>query len=121
MLYCDSYHYQCAFLNLPKLVIFLYGHFSIEDGRNREHFLHTMLLLFQESVKGQLKCKKICPVYGEATVTDQTCKKWFAKLRAESFLTDDALWLGRPAEIDSDLIGDVWSEKNSVRTIYGDS
>ena len=36
----------------------------------------------------KLKCKKkknkkqkknIWPVYGESTVTDQTCQKWFAK------------------------------------------
>ena len=43
-------------------------------------------------------------MYGEATVTDQTCKKWFAKFCAGVFLLDDALWLGRPVEIDSDRI-----------------
>ena len=31
-------------------------------------------------VKVQLKCKKkICAVYGEGAVTDQTCQKWFVK------------------------------------------
>ena len=27
----------------------------------------------------QLKQKKICAVYGEGAVTDQTCQKWFVK------------------------------------------
>ena len=52
-----------------------------------------------------MKCKtKICAVYGEATLTDQTCKKWFAKFCAGVFLLDDSPWLGRPVEIDSDRI-----------------
>ena len=52
-----------------------------------------------------MKCKtKICGVYGEATLTDQTCKKWFAKFCAGVFLLDDSPWLGRPVEIDSDRI-----------------
>ena len=29
--------------------------------------------------KGKNATKKICPVYGEAAVTDQTCQKWFVK------------------------------------------
>ena len=28
------------------------------------------------------KKKKICAVYGEGSMTDQTCQKWFAKFRA---------------------------------------
>ena len=34
-------------------------------------------------------------------MTDRTCQKWFAKFRAADFLLDDASWLGRPVEIDS--------------------
>ena len=31
--------------------------------------------------KGKMqKKKKICAVYGEGAVIDQTCQKWFAKL-----------------------------------------
>ena len=33
------------------------------------------------------------------------CQKWFANLRARDFsLDDDAPWLGRPVEVDSDQI-----------------
>ena len=47
---------------------------------NTQHFWHIMLY-FLKNVKMQLKHihKKICAVYGEGAVTDQTCQKWFAK------------------------------------------
>ena len=48
--------------------------------------------------------KKICAVYGEGAVTDQTCPKWFAKFRAGDFLLDDAPLLDRPVEVDSDQL-----------------
>ena len=48
--------------------------------------------------------KKICAVCTEGSVTDQTCQKWFGKFHAGNFLLDDAPWLGRPKEVDSDKI-----------------
>ena len=54
----------------------------------------------------QLKCKKkkkkICAVYEEGAVTDQTCQKWFAKFCAGDFSLEGAPRSGRPVEIDSD-------------------
>ena len=59
-------------------------------------------------VKTQLKCKKkkkICAVYGEVNVTEQTCQKWFAKFWAVGFSLGNAPWLGRPNhEVDRDQI-----------------
>ena len=53
-------------------------------------------------VKKQLKHKKkICATCGEGTVTDQTCQKSLAKVRAVGFSLDDAPWLGRPVEVDN--------------------
>ena len=46
--------------------------------------------------------KKVSAVYGEGAVTDQVCQKWFAKFHAGDFLLDNALWLGRPVEVDGD-------------------
>ena len=37
-------------------------------------------------VKTQLKQKKICAVYGEGAMTDQTCQKWFVKFLGTSDL-----------------------------------
>ena len=41
-------------------------------------------------------------MYGEGTVTDQTCQKWFAKFHAGDISLDDAPQSGRPVEVDSD-------------------
>ena len=43
-------------------------------------------------------------MYGEGAETDQICQKWFVKFRAGGFSLDDAPWLGRPVEVDSDQI-----------------
>ena len=37
-------------------------------------------------------------------MTHQMCQKWFVKFHAGDFLLDDAPWLGRPVEVDSDRI-----------------
>ena len=39
--------------------------------------------------------KKICTVYGEGAVTDETCQKWFMKFHAGGFTLDSTLWSGR--------------------------
>ena len=46
--------------------------------------------------------RKICAVYGEGAVTDQTCQKRFVKFHAGDFSLDDAPRSGRPVEVDSD-------------------
>ena len=38
---------------------------------------------------------KVCPLYGEGAVTDETCQKWFAKFHAGGFTLDSTLWSGR--------------------------
>ena len=66
-----------------------------------------LCLITSRKVKAQLKhthTQKICAVYGEGAVTDQTCQKWFAKFRAGDFSLDDAPQLGRPVEVDSNQI-----------------
>ena len=61
--------------NLPKLVNFCAA-ILISKKEENIHFWHNMLYYFK---KGKNATKKICPVYGEAAVTDQTCQKWFVK------------------------------------------
>ena len=48
--------------------------------------------------------KKIFALYGEGSVTDRMCQKWFAKFHAGDFLLDEVSRLGRPVEVDSDQI-----------------
>ena len=61
-----------------------------------------MLYYFKKGKNTTEMQQKICAVYGEGAVTDPRCQKWFAKFRAGDFLLDDAPWLGRPVEVDSD-------------------
>ena len=46
-----------------------------------QHFQYIMLYYFKKDKNAteMQKKKKICAVYGEGAVTDQTCQKWFAK------------------------------------------
>ena len=46
-----------------------------------------MLYYFKEGKNATETQKKICAVYGEGAVTDQTCQKWFVKF----FGTSDIL------------------------------
>ena len=61
--------------------------------------------------------KKICAVYGEGSVTDRTCQKWFAKFPAGDFSLDDAPRSGRPVEVDSDQIETI-IENNQCYTMW---
>ena len=64
-----------------------------------------LCFIISRKVKTQLKCrKKICAVYGEGAVTDQTCQTWFGKFHAGDFLLDDAPLLGQRVVVDSNQI-----------------
>ena len=70
----------------------------------KQHFRHIMLYYFKKGKNATETQKKICAVYGEGAVTDQTCQKWFEKFHAGDFSLDDAPWSGRPVQVDSDQI-----------------
>ena len=66
--------------------------------------------------------KEICSVCAEGAETDRTCPKCFPKLlagasRAGDFSLDDALWSGRPVEVDSDQI-ETLIENNQRSTMW---
>ena len=63
-----------------------------------------MLYYFKKGKNATETQKKICAVYGDGAVTDQTCQKWFAEFRAGDFSLDGAPWSGRPAEVDSNQV-----------------
>ena len=50
-------------------------------------------------------------MYAQSAVIDQKCQKWFAKFHAGDFSLDNAPWMGRPVEVDSDQI-ETLIEKN---------
>ena len=69
-----------------------------------QNFWRIMLYYFKKGKNAAETQKKICAVYGEGAVTDQTCQKWFAKFRAGDFSLDNAPRSGRPVEVDRDQI-----------------
>ena len=72
--------YQRAFFkNLPKLSNFCVAIFILRMGENMQLFWHIMLCYFKKGKNTTETQKKICAVYGEGAVTDQTCQKWFVK------------------------------------------
>ena len=68
-----------------------------------------------KSTTGMQKKKKICAVWGEGAVTDQTCQKWFVNFPAGDISLNDAPWQGRSIEVDSDHI-DTLIEGNQCYT-----
>ena len=51
---------------------------------NLQHFQHIMLYYFKKGKHAtEMQKRKNCAMYGEGTVTDQTCQKWFVKFCAK--------------------------------------
>ena len=50
----------------------------------------------------QKEKKKICAVYGESAVTDQTHQKWFEKFCTRDFSLNNVPESGGPLEVDWD-------------------
>ena len=69
-----------------------------------QHFQYITLYYFNKGKNTTEMQKKICAVYGKVAVTDGMCQKRFVKFRVGDFSLDDAAWLGRPVEVDSDQI-----------------
>ena len=85
---------------------FCVGILILKMKENKKHFWHIMLYFFKKGSTPQLKHtqKRICAVYGEGAVSDQTCQKWFVKFLAGDFSLDNAPRSVRPVEVDSDQI-----------------
>ena len=66
-----------------------------------QHFQYIMLYYFKKDKNAteMQKKKKICAVYGEDAMTDQTCQKWFVKFHAGGFLLDSVPWVGRQLKL----------------------
>ena len=88
--------------NLSKLVNFCVAILILKMEGKKQHFWLIMLYYFKNGKNATKTQKKICAVYREGAVTDQTCQKRFVKFRARDFWLDDAPRSGRPVEVDSD-------------------
>ena len=99
------------------------SHFNSEDGRKYVTFLPIILYYFKNSKSTTEMQKKICAVYGEYAMTDQMYQKWSVKFCAGDFSLDNAPWLYRPVEVDSDQIetlieNSLWYTMQEIADIY---
>ena len=95
-LYCDSCHVSTHLKkNLSKLVNFCVAILILKIEGKKQHFWHIMLYYFKKGKNTTETQKKICAVYGEGVVTDQTCQKWFAKFCAGDFSRSWTMLHGR--------------------------
>ena len=84
---------------------------------NKQCFLHIMLYYVKKGKNTSETWNKISAVYGEGAVTDWTCQKWFMKFCARNISLDNAPWLDRPDEINSDQI-ETLIENNQYYTTW---
>ena len=73
-----------------KIGEFLCSYFNTKDGRKKATFSTYYTYYFQKGKIAAETQTKICAVFGEGAVTDQTCQKWFAKFHVGDFSMDDA-------------------------------
>ena len=73
-----------------KIGEFLCSYFNTKDGRKNATFSTYYTYYFKKGKNAAETQKKICAVFGEGAVTDQTCQKWFAKFHVGDFSMDDA-------------------------------
>ena len=59
-----------------------------------------MLYYFKKG-KNATETKKICAAYGEGSMTDWMCQKWFVKFSAGDFFLDDVPRSCRPVEVET--------------------
>ena len=78
-----------------KIGEFLCSYFNTEDGKKYATFWRIMLYYFKKGKNASEIQKKICAVYGEGAMTDQTRQKWFVKfLGAIDIWPDNSLLWG---------------------------
>ena len=96
------------------------SHFNIENGKKGK-ILGILCFIISRKLKSQLKPirKKDLSVHPDGAVTDWMGQKWFVKFCAGDFSLDDAPWVGRPLEVDSDQVKTLRtiSENNQCYTM----
>ena len=80
------------------------------------HIFGMLCFIISRKVKTtEMQKKDLCSVR-RRYVTDRTCQKWFVKFRAEAFSLDNAPWLGRPGEVDSNEIKTLTEDNQHYTT-----
>lgn len=68
------------------------------------HFRHVLLFYFRKGKTARQACEKLRKVYGDKSLKQRQCQRWFKKFNEGDFDLNDAPRSGRPSEIDDDKI-----------------
>lgn len=89
--------------NLSKSVDFCIAVLILKVEEKGKIFSILCCIISREKNTAETQ-KKICAVYGEGGVSDQTCQKWFVKFQAGDLSLGVAPQLGRAVEVDTDQV-----------------
>ena len=65
---------------------------------------HCILYEFQQGRNATEACRNLLKVFGEGTVSDRTCRRWYEKFETGDFDLSDKPRSGRPFLIDDDVV-----------------
>ena len=65
---------------------------------------HCILYEFQQGRNATEACRNLLKVFGEDTVSDRTCRRWYEKFETGDFDLSDKPRSGRPSLIDDDVV-----------------